>query len=62
MGAAGGIGQPLSMLLKNDAAVKELNLFDIVNTPGVAADLSHISSPATVCVLFLFWFLLLIIL
>merc|ERR1712054_273870 len=48
LGAAGGIGQPLSLLLKNDSAVRELNLFDIVNTPGVAADLSHISSPATV--------------
>merc|ERR1712227_213209 len=48
LGAAGGIGQPLSLLLKNDSSVKELNLFDIVNTPGVAADLSHISSPATV--------------
>merc|ERR1712012_827787 len=34
MGASGGIGQPLSMLLK-------LNLYDIVHTPGVAADLSH---------------------
>jgi len=48
LGAAGGIGQPLSMLLKNDSSVSELNLFDIVNTPGVAADLSHISSPSTV--------------
>merc|ERR1712071_653384 len=48
LGAAGGIGQPLSMLLKNDPSVKDLNLFDIVNTPGVAADLSHISSPANV--------------
>ena len=52
LGAAGGIGQPLSLLLKNDSSVKELNLFDIVNTPGVAADLSHISSPATVCFFF----------
>jgi len=26
----------------------QLSLFDIVNTPGVAADLSHISTPAKV--------------
>jgi malate dehydrogenase len=28
--------------------VRQLSLFDIVNTPGVAADLSHIDSPAKV--------------
>jgi len=27
---------------------QQLSLFDIVNTPGVAADLSHISTPALV--------------
>lgn len=48
MGAAGGIGQPLSLLLKNENSIRELSLYDIVNTPGVAADLSHISSPAKV--------------
>ncbi|KAM5535597.1 hypothetical protein V8D89_010764 [Ganoderma adspersum] len=48
LGAAGGIGQPLSLLLKNNPSVTQLNLFDIVNTPGVAADLSHISTPAKV--------------
>jgi malate dehydrogenase len=42
VGASGGIGQPLSMLLKLDPLVTELSLYDIVNTPGVAADLSHI--------------------
>jgi malate dehydrogenase len=47
-GAAGGIGQPLSLLLKACPLVDELSLYDVVNTPGVAADLSHISSPATV--------------
>merc|ERR1712012_345548 len=41
MGASGGIGQPLSMLLKLNPAVTKLALFDIVHTPGVAADLSH---------------------
>ncbi|KAG7666248.1 uncharacterized protein J8A68_000221, partial [[Candida] subhashii] len=38
-GAAGGIGQPLSMLLKLNHNVSELALYDIVNAHGVAADL-----------------------
>jgi len=43
LGAAGGIGQPLSMLLKTHGqGFNQLSLYDIVNTPGVAADLSHI--------------------
>jgi len=48
MGASGGIGQPLSLLLKNSPLVTQLSLYDIVHTPGVAADLSHIDSPAKV--------------
>lgn len=48
VGASGGIGQPLSLLLKLDPNVTELSLFDIVHTPGVAADLSHIPTPAKV--------------
>lgn len=47
-GAAGGIGQPLSLLLKLNTNVSELALFDIVNAKGVAADLSHINTPAVV--------------
>ncbi|PSS00913.1 malate dehydrogenase [Coniella lustricola] len=47
-GAAGGIGQPLSLLLKLSPLVDELALYDVVNTPGVGADLSHISSKAKV--------------
>lgn len=43
-GAAGGIGQPLSLLLKQNPLVTELSLYDIVHTPGVAADLSHIDT------------------
>lgn len=42
LGAAGGIGQPLSLLLRLNPKIDELSLFDIVNTVGVAADLSHI--------------------
>merc|ERR1711971_1533106 len=48
MGAAGGIGQPLSTLLKWNPAVSKLALYDIVATPGVAADLSHIETPGRV--------------
>jgi malate dehydrogenase len=48
LGASGGIGQPLSLLLKACPLVDELALYDVVNTPGVAADLSHISSVAKV--------------
>jgi hypothetical protein len=47
-GAAGGIGQPLSLLLKASPLVDHLSLYDVVNTPGVTADLSHISSVATI--------------
>jgi len=46
-GAAGGIGQPLALLLKLDPNVTELSLFDVSPmTPGVAADISHCCSPA----------------
>ncbi|GIZ47146.1 hypothetical protein CKM354_001024600 [Cercospora kikuchii] len=47
-GASGGIGQPLSLLLKASPLVDHLSLYDVVNTPGVTADLSHISSIATI--------------
>ena len=43
LGAAGGVGQPLSMLLKLSPEIDELACYDIVGTPGVAADLSHVS-------------------
>ncbi len=44
LGAAGGIGQALSLLLKNSLpAQSELALYDVAPfTPGVATDLSHI--------------------
>ncbi|KAJ3103656.1 Malate dehydrogenase, cytoplasmic [Phlyctochytrium bullatum] len=48
IGAAGGIGQPLSLLLKLNPHVSQLSLYDIVNTPGVAADLSHINTASKV--------------
>ncbi|RHZ67029.1 hypothetical protein Glove_303g65 [Diversispora epigaea] len=48
LGAAGGIGQPLSLLLKLNHAITELALYDIVNSQGVAADLAHIDTPAKI--------------
>ena len=49
LGAAGGIGQPLSLLLNNCPLVAALNLYDVVPVVnGVAVDLSHIETPATV--------------
>ncbi|KAK3831486.1 MAG: malate dehydrogenase, NAD-dependent [Linnemannia gamsii] len=47
-GAAGGIGQPLSLLLKQSDLITDLALFDVVNAPGVAADLSHINTKSRV--------------
>ena len=48
LGAAGGIGQPLSLLLKDVDAISHLALYDVVNAPGVAADLGHINTKAKV--------------
>ena len=48
LGAAGGIGQPMSLLLKQSTVVGQLALYDIVGTPGVAADLSHIETQSSV--------------
>ncbi|XP_045453842.1 malate dehydrogenase, mitochondrial [Melitaea cinxia] len=48
-GAAGGIGQPLALLLKQNKLVTKLALYDIAPvTPGVAVDLSHMDTPAKV--------------
>ncbi|KAK3825240.1 MAG: malate dehydrogenase, NAD-dependent [Benniella sp.] len=47
-GAAGGIGQPLSLLLKQSDLISHLALYDIVNAAGVAADLSHINTASKV--------------
>ncbi|KWU41078.1 malate dehydrogenase, NAD-dependent [Rhodotorula sp. JG-1b] len=47
LGAAGGIGQPLALLLKTHPAIKELRLFDVVPVvKGVAQDISHVDTPA----------------
>ncbi|PJF16628.1 Malate dehydrogenase [Paramicrosporidium saccamoebae] len=49
LGAAGGIGQPLSLLLKSDAKsrISDLALYDIANM-GMAADLAHIPTASRV--------------
>jgi len=48
LGAAGGIGQCLSLLLKLSPEIDEVACYDVVNSPGVAADLSHIPTSAKV--------------
>lgn len=51
-GGAGGIGQPLSLLMAMDPHVKELNVFDLnvamVPPEGVATDLSHLNKNSSV--------------
>lgn len=50
LGAAGGIGQALALLLKTQLpAGSELSLYDIAPvTPGVAVDLSHIPTAVAI--------------
>ncbi|KAK1589582.1 hypothetical protein Q3G72_035454 [Acer saccharum] len=48
LGAAGGIGQPLAMLMKMNLLVSVLHLYDVVNAPGVTADISHMDTSAVV--------------
>nr|ODN92311.1 malate dehydrogenase, NAD-dependent [Cryptococcus depauperatus CBS 7855] len=48
LGAAGGIGQPLSLLLKTNPNVSGLSLYDIRGAPGVAADISHVNTESVV--------------
>lgn len=49
IGAAGGIGQPLALLLKQSDAITELALYDVVPVvKGVAADISHVDTPSVV--------------
>lgn len=49
LGAAGGIGQPLALLLKCNTAITAINVYDVAPvTPGVGVDLSHIDTKARV--------------
>jgi len=49
VGGAGGIGQPLSLLMRGSPNVKHISVYDVAPvTPGVAVDISHISSDVEV--------------
>ncbi|KAK0586769.1 hypothetical protein LWI29_012036 [Acer saccharum] len=48
LGASGGIGQPLALLVKMSPLVSALHLYDIANVKGVAADLGHCNTPSQV--------------
>ncbi|KAL6940860.1 Malate dehydrogenase, cytoplasmic [Hanseniaspora vineae] len=48
LGAGGGIGQPLSLLMKLNHKVTDLRLYDLRGAKGVATDLSHIPTNSTV--------------
>jgi len=49
LGAGGGIGQPLALLLKHSPMITQLACYDVASfTPGVAKDLSHIETSAEV--------------
>ena len=48
LGASGGIGQPLALLCKLSPNIGEVACYDVVGTPGVAADISHCPTPARV--------------
>lgn len=49
IGSAGGIGQPLCMLLKQEVMITDLNMYDIAKVnSGVGVDVSHINTATTV--------------
>lgn len=48
MAHLGGIGQPLSLLLKLNPLVSHLSLYDIRLAAGVAADVDHCNTPSKV--------------
>lgn len=48
LGASGGLGQTLSLLLKLNPLVSHLALYDLVQVPGMTADLSHCSTKSLV--------------
>lgn len=52
LGAAGGIGQPLALLMKLNPLVSKLALYDIAGTLGVAADIGHVNTRSEVSISF----------
>lgn len=50
IGANGGVGQSVCLLLKRSPKIKELILYDLSNVEGVALDISHINTyPKVTC-------------
>ena len=41
LGASGGIGQPMSLLMKQSPLISEISLYDIVLTPGKHIQRAH---------------------
>ncbi|KAI3681200.1 hypothetical protein L6452_35985 [Arctium lappa] len=48
LGTAGGIDQPLAMLMKMNPLVSVLHLYNVVNSPGVTTDISHMDTRVVV--------------
>ncbi|KAG5049806.1 hypothetical protein JHK85_010909 [Glycine max] len=48
LGATGGIGQSLSLLMMMNPLVSILHLYDVVNTPSVTTDVSHMDTGVVV--------------
>ncbi|KAL4951218.1 lactate/malate dehydrogenase [Aspergillus filifer] len=48
LGAAGQIGTPLSLFCKASDLFDQIALYDVVHVPGIATDLMHIDTRATV--------------
>ena len=48
LGADVVIDQPLAMLMKINSLVSVLHVYDVVNSPGVTADISHMDTGAVV--------------
>ncbi|KAG5066876.1 hypothetical protein JHK86_010607 [Glycine max] len=48
LGATGGIGQSLSLLMMMNPLVSVLHLYDVVNTPSVTTDVSHMDTGVVV--------------
>lgn len=48
LGACGGVGQPLALLLKTNPYITKLSLYDVQDSSGLGKDLSHINTSSKV--------------
>lgn len=48
LGACGGVGQPLALLLKMNPYITNLSLYDVQDSSGIGKDLSHINTNSKV--------------